>query len=128
MKKLMIALALVAAPAAAETGWTYIGENENNSRWYVRTVDFQAGRSWKKDAAAWVKTDDRRNAKVGWNESITLYSIDCTTHTYMSVHTTFYYPGGRNSEIGVQPRAIAVPESIMGSLVDEVCSDPTTRV
>lgn len=130
MKRIALALALaLPAPAAAqEAGWRYIGSNTNGSAYYLREQDFQSGHSAVRNGRMWVKTDDSKNGRVEWQSSVTLFRADCVAETYQQVSLTVYYGGGRLDSISTPGEVIyAIPDSIMHSVLEAYCADPTPR-
>lgn len=125
IKTMILAAALVAAaPAAASNEWTYLGTTTTGSTYYMRTIDYQFGRSDHRNGRAWVKSDDRKNTKVSWSSSMVLYAIDCVSRTTLSMAGTYYYADGTHTSEGRGSVDYTRPESMAESMVDAYCSDP----
>lgn len=114
-----------AAPGTTQDSeWRYVSENSSGSHYYVRTKDWIKGRSHHRAARAWVKTDDRSNSGVEWNESKELIEFNCPAGTYRSISTTLYFEDGRTESLGASSPKYVVPESVFEAVFDAVCTDP----
>ncbi len=126
MKRIAIALAILATPVVAATPeWTFIAEDKDNTKTYLRTVDYNAGRPDQQYARAWVMTDNSRDRTVSYQSSKALYTVNCVTETYHALSVVLYYPDRTNKTLKNFSREYAVPGTVMGEVVEALCADPT---
>ncbi len=130
MRALLIAAALMAAPAAAEPlpEWSHVGGDMNDTEWYIRTKDWLAGYSGSRSAKMWITLDSSRDRTVPYRSAKLLYTVDCVSELYRYEQGTYYYSSGDVRTAGkIHTPRHSTPGTILAAAIDMLCEDVQTE-
>lgn len=113
---------------AAVADWRMTSSSVTGSDYYVKRDDVR--NETNNAPVVWVKVDARRNAKVKWRTSMTLYRMDCINRMSTPISTTLYDAAGNSISSTTFPpyeqRADpVVPDSVFEPVLDAVCPSKT---
>lgn len=121
MKKLILLLIFVSAPAFAE--WTYLFSNVTDDKYYI---DFKTLKK-SKTPRAWFLCDYAELSDAGTHSAKILYEANCAEDKIRYLAMIFYEQpmgGGLNMSSIDSPQAwkYASPESINSSIINVLCN------
>ena len=126
---IMLALAPAAIVNAADPEWYYIATDVDDTEVSARYSDLLKGRSDQTTARVWVKSDHSKDKTTDARETKTFYEVNCPARTFKALSRSTLYPGNTSPDVDEYPFGYSakniVPETVMESVADALCLDPS---